>query len=141
MATTANSPVLRGFALPISANIMVGTAATTSTVAKVALVIPTTNVTGATFAVTAGNIQVDIAATAATAVTGTEIASWILPVTAGLYTIDFTPFYDTMMKIGQNAQGSLTATINSMFLTYGPYDAIAGAGAAVRASVNLKERA
>lgn len=142
-ANVTNDITKRCTIVPTKANLLVTTAATTSVAMQWALLALPTPLTGATFAGTAGAssfVGVDQAATAATAVTGTVLAQGVLPVTAGLYQLDFLEQKDNAIKCGQNAAGSLTITgANVITLAYGPAVTASGAGASVVASINWKE--
>jgi len=141
-AAITNDITKRTTFIPTKATIMVQTAATTSVVMMWALVAIPAPLTSATFATatTSSNVAIDTAAAAATAVTGTIIASGILPNAIGLHTLDFLEQMDNSIRAGQNAAGTLTITgANVVCLAYGPLVTTSGVGAAVAASISWKE--
>lgn len=142
-ALLTNDITKRTTFVPTSASIVVTVAMTTSLAAQWALLMIPAPLTGATFAGTAGassSVGVDQAATASTAVTGTTIASGVLPVAVGTYNIDLKDLRYSMMRAGQNAAGGLTITgANVLCLAYGPLVTAAGAGASAVASINWQE--
>lgn len=127
---------------PISLNLAVTVAATTSTGLMWVLMAAPTPMTGATFAGTASTssfVGVDQAVTATTAVTGTVIASGMIPNVVGTYTIDLNYIKDNAIRAGQNAAGSLTITgMNVLAVAIAPIGT-SGAGAAIIASIGWRE--
>ena len=141
-AVSTNDLTKRTRFIPVSLSVTLAVVATGATSVQVALLtFPTPN-TGATFAVqpTGSGTTVDIAATATTAVTGTAIASWIIPNVVGTYTFDLSAMTDNQNVSGYNAAGSVSITGSSvMTLAVGPMTGTASAGATIAATINWKE--
>jgi len=141
-AATTNDLTKRARIIPTSVSVTVVIAATTSVSLQVALLMLPTPNTGASFAVTtAGSVTtIDIAATAATAVTGTTIWNVIIPNVIGTYTFDLSNMaVDNGNLIGYIAAGTAQITGPSvLMLGAGPMQT-AGAGATISAAINWKE--
>lgn len=129
--------------VPVSASISVTVASTGGTSLQWAILAAPTPLTGATFAATASSssyVGVDIAATATTAVTGTILASGVLPNAVGTYTIDLSYLKDNAIMAGQNAAGGLTITgQNVITLGVGVLTGTATVAPSVAAAITWKE--
>ena len=97
--------------------------------------------TGATYAVTTGGSAavIDIAATPATAVTGTLIWSGLIPNVVGAYTFDLSTLNDNMNVIGTAASGTQAITGAGNLTVVAGCIQTATVGASVVASLNWKE--
>lgn len=144
-ANTTNDIQKQTTCIPINAQIVVQTAATTSTVMQWALLLQPTPMTTATFLGSPGlasNISVDQSCTTGntTAVTGQTIAGGVLPNLTGIYNLDFSGMVDNIQRIGQWANNT-TSIIGAapICLAYGPLVTNSGAGAMVTASMTWKE--
>lgn len=113
---STNDLTKRTTIIPTSVTITVAVVATGATSLQASLLMLPTPNTGATFAVNpAGSgCSVDIAATAATAVTGTKIWSATIPNVVGTYTFDLKTQNDNMNLIGYNAAGTVAITGQSV---------------------------
>jgi len=141
-ASSANDLSKRARVVAQSISISVITAGTGTTSIQVALLMLPTPNTGATFAGTVGGsaVSVDTAATATTAVTGTAIASWIIPNVVGTYTFDLDEFSTNMNVIGYNAAGTVAITGPSVLtLAAGTLTGTTTAAPAFAAAINWKE--
>lgn len=141
---STNALTLRAKVVPTSVSISVVAAGTVGvTPIQVALLMLGTPNTGATYAVTtAGSAVVtDIAATAATAITGTPIWTTVIPNVVGTYTFDLSNMAnDNMNQIGAPASGTQAITGSSnLTLAAGPMIAAFTAAATLTASINWKE--
>ena len=141
-AASTNDLTKRTKVIPTSVSITVAVVSTGATSLQVALLtLPTPN-TGASFAVTPGGslTTIDIAATAATAVTGSAIWNAIVPNVVGTYTFDLKTMNDNANVIGYNAAGTVAITGPSVLtLAVGPLTGTATVGATIAAAINWKE--
>lgn len=141
-AASTNDLTKRTRFIPTSVSITLAVVATGATSVQVALLtFPTPN-TAATFAVqpAGSGTTVDIAATATTAITGTAIASWIIPNVVGTYTFDLSNMPDNQNVAGYNAAGTVAIAGSSVLtLAAGPMTGTASAGATIAATINWKE--
>lgn len=141
-AATTNDLTKRTRIIPTSLTITVAVASTGATSLQVALLMLPTPNTGASFAVTVGGslTTIDVAATAATAVTGTAIWNAIIPNVVGTYTFDLKTMNDNANVIGYNAAGTVAITGPSVLaLAAGPLTGTATVGATIAAAINWKE--
>ena len=142
-ALTTNDITKRTAIIPVKATFCVAVAATTSTAMQWALLIVPTPMTGASYGVSAGagsSVGLDQAVTSSTLVTGVTIASGVLPIAAGLYTVDFLEQVDNAIRAGQNQAGNLGITGQNCYcLAYGPLVTASGSAAQVAASITWKE--
>jgi hypothetical protein len=141
-AVSTNDLTKRTKVIPTSVSITVAVVSTGATSLQVALLMLPTPNTGATFAVTPGGslTTVDIAATAATAVTGTAIWNAIIPNVVGTYTFDLKTMNDNANVMGYNAAGTVAITGSSVLcLAAGPLTGTATVGATIAAAINWKE--
>ena len=140
-AAATNDLTKRARILPTSVTFSVATVATGATVLQVGLMMLATPNTGATYAVATGGSAavIDIAATAATAVTGTLIWTGLVPNVVGCYTFDLSTLNDNMNVIGTVASGAqaITGAGNLTVVAGGIQTSTVGAG--IVASLNWKE--
>lgn len=140
-AVGTNDLTKRARILPTSVTFSVATVATGPTVLQVGLMMLATPNTGATYAVTTGGSAavIDIAATPATAVTGTLIWSGLIPNVVGAYTFDLSTLNDNMNVIGTAASGTQAITGAGNLTVVAGCIQTATVGASVVASLNWKE--
>lgn len=141
-AKTTNDLTKRARIVPQNISISIITAGTGTTSIQVALLMLPTPNTGATFAVATGGsvVDVDIAATATTAVTGTVIANYILPNTVGTYTFDLDHLATNLNLQGYNAAGTVAIAGSSVLtLAAGTLTGTTTAAPAFAAALNWKE--
>lgn len=143
-AAITNDYTKRALVIPTKATINLVTLGTGPTGYKWALIYaPSALPATATFAVIGSeNVQVDIAATSAAALTGgIVVAGGLLPQAANSNTvIDLKYMEDNFIKIGQNAAGSLTiAGANIWTLAVTPMGAAATAAPTLFATMDWKE--
>lgn len=140
-AAATNDLTKRARILPTSVTFSVATVATGPTVLQVGLMMLATPNTGATYAVTTGGSAavIDIAATPATAVTGTLIWSGLIPNVVGAYTFDLSTLNDNMNVIGTAASGAQAITGAGNLTVVAGCIQTATVGASVVASLNWKE--
>jgi hypothetical protein len=127
--------------IPTSVSITVAVVATGPTALKVSLLMLGTPNTGATYAVTTGGSAtvIDIAATAATAITGSSLWSAIIPNVVGTYTFDLWTMNDNANLVGTAASGTQAITgPGNLTLAVGPIQT-ATVGASIVAALNYKE--
>jgi hypothetical protein len=140
-AAGTNDLTKRARIVPTILSITVGVVATGPTALLVQLLMLGTPNTGATYAVTTGGsaVVIDIAATAATAITGSAIFSAIIPNVVGTYTFDLATMNDNMNTVGTAASGTQAITGSGNYtLAVGPVQT-ATVGATIIASMNWKE--
>lgn len=140
-AAGTNDLTKRTRILPTSVTFSVATVATGPTVLQVGIMMLATPNTGATYAVATGGSAavIDIAATAATAVTGSLIWSGHIPNVVGCYTFDLKTLNDNMNVIGTSASGTQAITgAGNLTLVAGCVQT-ATVGASIVASLNWKE--
>lgn len=141
-AASTNDLTKRARIIPTSVSVTVAVVATGATSLQVALLMLPTPNTAATFAVTPGGsvTTIDVAATAATAVTGTAIWQAVIPNVVGTYTFDLKTMNDNANVIGYNAAGAVAITGPSVLtLACGTLTGTATVAATVVASLNWKE--
>ena len=140
--SVTNDITKRALVIPTKASITVVTVATGPTALQWALVYAPTTFTGATFAalVTEG-ANVDTASTAAALVGGITVESGVFANVANTQVnIDFKNIEDNLIKIANNAAGSLTTTGGNIFvLAVGPLGAAATAGGLFYSNLSWKE--
>ena len=140
-AVATNDLTRRARILPTSVTFSVATVATGPTVLQVGLMMLASPNTGATYAVTTGGSAavIDIAATPATAITGTLIWTGHIPNVVGCYTFDLKTLNDNMNVIGTVASGAqaITGAGNLTLVAGGVQTSTVGAG--IVASLNWKE--
>lgn len=133
----------RAIVIPTRINIVVQAAATGPTGLEWALVYAPTTLTGATFAaLTTEASQVDTAATSTTAIAGGIIVTrGVIPnVVNTVVDRDLNADRDNLIKLAQNAAGSLTATGSHIYvLCVSPLGAAATAGGGFFAAMEWKE--
>ena len=140
-AAGTNDLTKRARILPTSVTFSVATVATGSTLLQVGLMMLATPNTGATYAVTTGGSAavIDIAATPATAVTGTLIWTGHIPNVVGCHTFALSTLNDNMNVIGTVASGAQAITgAGNLTLVAGCVQT-ATVGAGIVASLNWKE--
>lgn len=140
-AVGTNDLTKRARILPTSVTFSVATVATGATVLQVGLMMLATPNTGATYAVTTGGSAavIDIAATPATAVTGTLIWSGLIPNVVGAYTFDLSTLNDNMNVIGTVASGTQAITGAGNLTVVAGCVQTATVGAGIVAALNWKE--
>lgn len=140
-AAATNDLTKRARILPTSVTFSVASVATGTTVLQVGLMMLATPNTGATYAVTTGGSAtvIDIAATAATAVTGTLIWSGLIPNVVGAYTFDLSTLNDNMNVIGTVASGTQAITGAGNLTVVAGVIQTSTVGAGIVASLNWKE--
>ena len=140
-AAATNDLTKRARIIPTSVTFSVAVVATGPTVLQVGLMMLATPNTGATYAVTTGGSAavIDIAATPATAVTGTLIWTGNIPNVVGCYTFDLKTLNDNMNVIGTVASGAQAITGAGNLTVVAGCVQTATVGASVVASLNWKE--
>ena len=140
-AAATNDLTKRARILPTSVTFSVASVATGATVLQVGLMMLATPNTGATYGVITGGpaAVIDIAATPATAVTGTLIWSGLIPNIVGAYTFALSTLNDNMNVIGTVASGAqaITGAGNLTVVAGGIQTSTVGAG--IVAALNWKE--
>ena len=140
-AAPTNDLTKRARILPTSVTFSVATVATGPTLLQVGLMMLATPNTGATYAVTTGGSAavIDVAATPATAVTGTLIWTGNIPNVVGCHTFDLKTLNGNMNVTGPVASGAQAVTgAGNLTLVAGCVQT-ATVGASVVASLNWKE--
>jgi hypothetical protein len=140
-AAGTNDLTKRARIIPVSVSFTVAVVATGPTALQVGLLMLGTPNTGATYAVTTGGsgTVIDIAATAATAITGTTVWNAIIPNVVGTYTFDLSTWNDNANLIGTAASGTQAITgAGNLTVVAGPIQT-ATVGATIVAALNWKE--
>lgn len=140
-AAGTNDLTKRARIIPVTISVTVAVVATGPTALLVSLLMLGTPNTGATYAVTTGGsgVVTDIAATAATAITGTSVFNAIIPNVVGTYTFDLSTFNDNANLAGTAASGTQAITgAGNLTLAVGPVQT-ATVGATIVAAMNWKE--
>lgn len=142
-SATTNDVTKRALIIPTRISLFVSVAASAGATLQWALIWGPAVLTGATFAaLTTDAVEVDTAATAATAVTGGVVLfSGVLAYyVIGPTEIDLSNYKDNLLRIAQNAAGSLTTTGNNVLtLAAGPLTGAGATGATLVASLSWKE--
>jgi hypothetical protein len=140
-AAGTNDLTKRARIIPTSVSFTVAVVATGPTALQVGLMMLGTPNTGATYAVTTGGsvVTIDVAATAATAITGSTIWNAIIPNVVGTYNFDLTSMIENANLIGTAASGTQAITgSGNLTVVAGPVQT-ATVGATIVAALNWKE--
>lgn len=142
-SATTNDITKRALIVPTRISILLTVAATAGVTLQWALTWGPTTLAGASFAAaTTDAAQVDTAATVTTAIAGgVAIFSGVFGNVANtLVEVDLSPYKDNLLRIAQNAAGSLTVTGNNILtLAAGPLTNAGAAGATFVATICWKE--